>query len=81
MVNKAVNSKLVLVFTNSREFRTGVPWELFYADDLSIITESLNALIFKLQAWKDKMENKGLRVKMKKTKIPVSGAGLDLVLK
>ena len=46
----------------SREFRSGLPWKLFYADDLVIIAESLNALIFKLQTWKDKMENKGLRV-------------------
>ena len=62
----------------SREFRTGLPWEIFYADDLAIIAESLNALIFKLQAWNDKIENKGLRV-MKKTKILVSGAGLDVL--
>ena len=65
----------------SREFRTGLPWELLYADDLVIIAESLNALILKLQTWKDKMENKGLRVNMKKTKILVSGAGLDLLEK
>jgi len=25
----------------SREFRTGVPWELLYADDLVVIADSL----------------------------------------
>ena len=34
--------------------------EFFYADDLVIIAESLEALILKLLAWKDKMENKCL---------------------
>jgi len=27
----------------SREFRTGVPWELLYADDLVVIADSLGS--------------------------------------
>ena len=34
----------------SREFRTGVPWELLYADDLVIIADSLEECISKLKA-------------------------------
>ena len=61
----------------SREFRTGVPWELLYADDLVIIADSMEECIAKLKAWKSGMESKGLRVNLKKTKILVSGVGLD----
>ena len=52
----------------SREFRTGVPWELLYADDLVVIAESLEECISKLRVWKAGMESKSLRVNMKKTK-------------
>ena len=63
----------------SREFRTGVPWELLYADDLVIIADSLEECISKLKVWKTGMESKGLRVNMKKTKFMVSGLGLDVL--
>ena len=32
---------IIVLEALSREFRSGVPWEDFYADDLVIITESL----------------------------------------
>ena len=34
----------------SREFRSGVPWEDLYADDLVIITESLEECVIRLLA-------------------------------
>ena len=34
----------------SREFRTGVPWELLYADDLAVAADSLDECISKLKA-------------------------------
>jgi len=68
---------IVVLEALSREFRTGVPWELLYADDLAVITESLEECIAKLKTWKTGMESKGLC--MKKTKILVSGVGLDLL--
>ena len=33
----------------SREFRTGFPWELLYADDLVLISESLDDCISKFK--------------------------------
>ena len=63
----------------SREFRTGVPWELLYADDLVVIADSLEECISKLRVWKAGMESKGLRVNMKKTKFLISGVGLSLL--
>ena len=35
----------------SREFRTGAPWELLYADDLVIVADSLEELLQKLNVW------------------------------
>ena len=63
----------------SREFRSGVPWEDLYADDLVIITESLEECVRRLLTWKEAMEKKGLRVNAGKTKIMICGTGLDLL--
>ena len=40
----------------SQEFCTGRPWENLYADDLVIISESLEELQEKLILWKTTME-------------------------
>ena len=53
----------------SCEFRTGVPWELLYADDLAVIADTLEECVSKLKAWKEGMVNKGMKVNMKKTKL------------
>ena len=50
----------------SREFCTGTPWELLYADDLVIIAETEDELRMKLIKWKTNLETKGLRVNTKK---------------
>ena len=64
----------------SHQFRTGVPWELLYADDLAVMADSLKECIARLKVWKEGMECKGLRVNMKKTKLMVSGPGLTFYL-
>ena len=58
---------------------TGVPWELLYADDLAVIAYILEECVSKLKALKEGMENKRLRVNMKKTKFMVIGPGLDVL--
>ena len=60
---------IIVLEALSREFRTGCPWELLYADDLMISAESIEELLVKMQTWKTEMEKKGLRVNMGKTKI------------
>ena len=60
----------------SRQFRTGVPWQLLYAEDLVIMADSLEECIARLKVWKEGMERKGLRINMKKRKFMVSGPGL-----
>ena len=63
----------------SRGFHTDKPWELLYADDLVIIASSEQELVSRLRDWKKRMEDKGLRVSMPKTKAMVSGEGLDVL--
>ena len=76
----SVLSPLIIVLEAlSREFRSGVPWEDLYADDLVIITESLEECVRRLLAWNEAMEKKGLRVNAEKTKIMICGTGLDLL--
>ena len=50
-----------------------MPWELLYADDLAVITETEEELIKRLNEWKDNVESKGMRVNMNKTKVIISG--------
>ena len=60
-------------------FRSGVPWEGLYADDLVIIPESLEECVRRLLIWKEAMEKKGLRVNAGKTKIMICGTGQELL--
>jgi len=53
---------------NLHSSRAALPWELelLYADDLVVIAENEGDLIKRLNEWKDNMENRGMRVNMKK---------------
>ena len=55
-------------------FKVGCPWELFYADDLVVIAETLEELLLRLDDWKRKFKEKGLNVD--KTKVLISGRNL-----
>ena len=72
---------IIVLEALSRDFCTGCPWELLYADDLMISAESMEELLVKVQTWKTGMEKKGLRVNMEKTKIMESGINLDVLKK
>jgi hypothetical protein len=72
---------IIVLEALSREFRTGCPWELLYADDLVAMADSLEELEETVKLWKNGMEEKGLRVNMGKTKILVSGTQLDQLKK
>ena len=63
----------------SRDLRVGVPWVLFFADDLVIIATSLEKCVEHVKAWKEGLEFKGLHVNMTKTKSTASGLGLDIL--
>ena len=70
---------LIVLEALSREFRTGCPWELLYADDLVLIDEDLDRLIERLGTWKRNLEAHGLRVNMGKTKGMVTGQDLEML--
>ena len=70
---------MIVLEALSREFRSGIPWEDLYADDLVIIAESLEECVRRLLTWKEAMGKKGLRVNAGKTKIMIYGTGLDHV--
>ena len=72
---------IIVLEALSLEFRAGAPWEDLYADDLVVITDSLEECVSRLQAWKVAMEKKGLRVNAAKTKVMICGAGLDILRK
>ena len=65
----------------SRQFRTGVPWDIQNADDRVAMADSLEECMAKLNAWKEGtcMVLKGLKVYLKKTKLMVSGPRLGLL--
>lgn len=60
---------IIVLEALSKEFCVGLPWELFYADDLCLIAETEEELMKKIKCWKDAMKLKGLRVNMDKTKV------------
>ena len=62
---------ILVLETLSREFRIGVTWELLYVDDL--------IMVVCLRVWRAGMEQKGLRVNLKKTKFLISVPGLDVL--
>ncbi len=59
---------IIVLEALSLEFRAGVPWEDLYADDLIIITDSMDECVRRVKIWKEEMEKKGLQMNAKKTK-------------
>ena len=70
---------IIVLEALSHEFCCGIPWEGLYADDLVIIAEWLEECVRRLLTWKEEMEEKGLRVNARKTKIMICGMRLDLL--
>ena len=70
---------IIVLEALSRDFRVGVPWELFFADDLVIIATSLEECVARVEKWKEGLESKGFRANMGKTKFMASGVNLDVL--
>ena len=66
---------IIVLEALSGEFRSGVPQEDLYADDLVIIADLLEECVRRLLTWKEAMKKKGLRVNAGKTKITICGNG------
>ena len=50
---------VIVLEAMSREFREGLPMELFYADDLVLMADSEELLMEKLRKWENRDESKG----------------------
>ena len=47
---------------------------MFYADDLVLMSETMEGLREKFWKWKEAFESKGLQINLRKTKVVLSGA-------
>ena len=72
MLSPLVFAIVVDVVTES--VRNGLMSELLYADDLVLMSETMEGLREKFWKWKEALESKGLKVNLGKTKVVVGGA-------
>ena len=64
----------IVVDVVTESVRNGLMSELLYADDLVLISETMEGLREKFWKWKEAFESKGLKVNLGKTKVVVGGA-------
>ena len=60
---------IIVIETTYKELKAGCHRELLYADDLVLMTETLEGLKKKLTIWEDNIEAKRLRVNVNKTNL------------
>ena len=70
----------IVVDVVTEHAREGLLNEILYADDLVLMSESLEDLRERLQRWRSALEDKGLKVNVEKTKMMVSGTEGEIVL-
>ena len=51
----------------AKEARTNPPWAMLFADDLVLVSETIEEVEEELERWRAVMENKGLRISRSKT--------------
>ena len=65
-------SFMIVLEVLSRKIRSGYPKKLLYAVDLALVSETLEDLEGRLEAWKGALESEWLRVNVKKAKIMIN---------
>ena len=50
---------IIVLKALSKQFRIGLPWELFYEDDLAMVAESKEKLNEMIEQWKGGMSRNG----------------------
>ena len=70
----------IVVDVVTEHAREGLLNEILYADDLVLLSESLDDLRERFQRWRSALEDKGLKVNVGKTKMMVSGTEGKTVL-
>ena len=69
---------VIVVDVIAENARRGVVNELLYANDLVIMSETMENLKERFSNWKDALESKGLKINTRKTKVMVSGSEGEL---
>ena len=64
----------IVVGVVTESVRNGLMREMLYADDLVLMSETMEGLREKFWKWKEEIESKVLEVNLGKTKVVVSGA-------
>ena len=59
----------------AKEIDCCLPWNVLYADDLTVMAESEEALVRKILIWKNSLSAKGLKVNAVKSKVITSIVG------
>ena len=68
----------IVVDVITENARRGVVNELLYADNLVLMSETMEDLKERLWNWKDALESKDFKVNTRKTKVMVSGSEGEL---
>ena len=69
----------IVVDVISENAREGLMNNILCADDLVLMSESIENLKEKLLKWKEAFESKGLKVNLKRTKVMVSGLKVEIL--
>ena len=51
----------------TRGIQEGIPWSMIFADDIVLVAESAEGLNYRLEHWREALEDNGLRVSREKT--------------
>ena len=70
----------IVVYVITENVRNGLMSEMFYADDLILISETMEGLRAKFWKWKEAFESKVLKVNLRKAKVVVSGAEVEVTV-
>ncbi|VBB35221.1 unnamed protein product, partial [Acanthocheilonema viteae] len=63
----------IIVDAISEDIRSGLPFEMLYADDLILTANSIDELSIMFDKWKRCLECKGLKLNIEKTKVLITG--------
>ena len=70
----------IVVDVITESVRNGLLSEVLYADDLVLTREMMEGLREKFWKWKEAFETKGLKLDLRKTKVVVSGAEVEVTV-
>ena len=64
---------ILIIEELTKECGDGIPWEILFADDLVLTSETFEGVLQKFAKWRTIFESNGMKVNMDKTKLMVTG--------